>query len=204
HATNPILMGGSYATVKVDALVTDPDSTPGNNDVATVTSDLTLSTGTTTLPLFDDGSAATTSATQVAGVGEDCTNGQSCVCLLRPYATRSGDATALDSHYTRARGLLAPAASPYLSDCAMLQNALMVQPAPTGDSFTLHVDATDRNNHHASWTGPLQGTVAPSSVSCTGDVCGCCLINSADPLSECRGLAGMPSTGAPLGICMSL
>ena len=203
HATSAILMGGTIATVRLEAQVTDPDSTPGNNDVTMVTSDLTLPTGMTILPLLDDASAGSVSAAQNAGIGEDCTNGAACSCNARTYATRSGDATGLDSIYTRARGLISPALPAFLNDCALMQDAIAVQSAQPGASFDLHVVATDRNGHQTAWSGPLQGTVPQSTFSCAGDPCGCCLITATDPVSQCRGLAGMPSTDYPGGICKS-
>jgi subtilisin family serine protease len=203
HATATILMGGTYPTLRLEAHVTDPDSTPGNDDVATVTSDLTLPTGTTSLPLLDDGSAASVSASQNAGIGEDCTNGAACTCGLRNYATRSADTTALDAIYTRSRGLIAPGASPFLGDCAMMRDAIAVQNAQAGAAFDAHVTATDRNGHQTTWSGPLQGIVPQATFTCGGDVCGCCLITSTDPITQCRGLAGMPSPDYPTGICKS-
>jgi subtilisin family serine protease len=203
HATAAILMGGTYPTLRLEAHVTDPDSTPGNNDVATVTSDLTLPTGTTTLPLLDDGSAVSVSASQNAGIGEDCTNGAACSCSGRTYATRSGDTGALDSIYTRSRGLIGGGISPFLGDCAMMLDAVSVQTAQPGASFDVQVTATDRNGHPTTWSGPLQGIVPSATFTCGGDACGCCLITATDPISQCRGLAGMPSPDYPTGICKS-
>jgi subtilisin family serine protease len=203
HATAAILMGGTVPTLRLEAQVTDPDSTPGNNDVASVTSNLTLPTGTTSLPLLDDGSAGSVSASQNAGIGEDCTNGASCSCSVRSYATRSGDTTGLDSTYTRASGLIGPEISPFLGDCAMMLDALAVQTAQSGASFSVQVSATDRNGHLTTWSGPLQGIVPQATFGCTGDTCGCCLITSSDPTAQCRGLAGMPSPDYPGGICKS-
>jgi subtilisin family serine protease len=203
HASSPILMGGTIATLRLEAQVTDPDSTPGIDDVALVTNDLTLPTGTTSLSMLDDGSSGAVGAPQIAGVGEDCTNGAACACNARNYTTRSSDTTGLDSIYTRTRGLADPGLSSFLSDCAMLQNALAMQPAQSGASFDLHVAATDRNGHQTAWLNPLQGVVPQSIFTCGGDACGCCLITAADPISQCRGLAGMPSPDYPGGICKS-
>jgi hypothetical protein len=204
HATAAVMMGGTYPKIHLVAHVTDPDSTPGSDDIATVTSDLTLPTGTTSLPLLDDGSATSVSASQNAGVGEDCTNGAACSCGLRTYATRSADTTALDAIYTRSSGLIGPGLSPFLGDCAMMLDAVAVQTAQAGAAFDVHVTATDRNGHPTTWSGPLQGIVPAATFTCLGDACGCCLITATDPVAQCHGLAGMPSPDYPTGICKSL
>jgi subtilisin family serine protease len=203
HATAAILMGGTYPAFRVEALVTDPDSTPGNSDIASVTGNLTLPTGTTSLPLLDDGSAGSVSASQNAGIGEDCTNGAACSCGPRSYATRSGDTAGLDGTYTGTRGLIGPGLSPFLGDCAMLLDAVAVQSAQPGAAFSIQVTATDRNGHQTSIPGPPQAAVPQATFACGGDACGCCLITAVDPISQCHGLAGMPSPDYPTGICTS-
>ncbi|HYV85348.1 MAG TPA: hypothetical protein VFB49_05520 [Patescibacteria group bacterium] len=42
-----------------------------------------------------------------------------------------------------------------------------------------------------------------ATTSCTGDLCGCCLLASPDPVSECGGLPGMPSPDYPNGLCLA-
>jgi hypothetical protein len=81
HATATILMGGTYPTLRLEAHVTDPDS-PGTT-IAMVTSDLTLPTGTTSLPLLDDGSSASAAPARTRG-RRDCTNGAACSAPCAP------------------------------------------------------------------------------------------------------------------------
>jgi hypothetical protein len=85
----------------------------------------------------------------------------------------------------------------------MMMDAVAVQTAQAGDSFDVHVTASDRSGHQSTWSGTLQGIVPPATFACTGDSCGCCLITSVDPIDQCRGLAGMPSPDFPTGICKS-
>jgi len=62
----------------------------------------------------------------------------------------------------------------------------------------------DRQGNLSAWPNNPTTGFAPTTIECTGDECGCCLLLSSDPVAECQGKSGMPSDDYPAGFCNSI
>jgi hypothetical protein len=115
----------------------------------------------------------------------------------------SSDATGGDAIYTQGLGLV-PTSLPALEqDCIMRQTGRLPIVTASGTAIQVRVTARDRAGHLATWPDTPVGVVTPGSYLCSGDACGCCLLTSSDPVTECHGLPGMISPDFPSGVCLS-
>jgi hypothetical protein len=204
-----VFVGGTYTQARLRARVTDPDSTPTQNNILLVTASYPdpKDNNEISLVLFDDGSANTFLFPQKAdSLGEDCTVDPfgNCACSLARYPINSNDPTTGDAEYTRGLAFVDPAASLFLQDCIMRQNHQVPISVAPESSLHFRIEAVDRQGNLTSWPVLLTTTVAPTISACTGDECGCCLLLSPNPTVDCQGKLGMPSTDFPDGICLSV
>jgi Subtilase family/Putative metal-binding motif len=204
QAISPIAVGGSYTHLEIHAHVIDADSTAEVSDIVNVSAVLVLDTGEMPVALADDGSLSPIPTPQRSAVGQDCSgSGSGCVCQSQTYLLRTGDALASDSIYTQGLALVPPGLPILEQDCIMRQAATLPVSVASGTTVRVRVTATDRAGHQVTWPDSTAGVVAPGSYACTGDACGCCLMTSADPISQCQGLPGMISPDVPAGLCLS-
>ncbi len=196
----PILVSGEYTEVRLEGQVSDPD---GATDIATVTASLAPSPATVDLGMYDDGSATLFPVDQRnPDFGLNCApDPQLCSCGLRTYSVNSGDAVGADSTYTRSIALVASNLPALVQDCIMEARRELPFVAASGTMVTIGTTARDAAGHETTWPSPPTVEVDSGGYSCTGDVCGCCLLTSRDPLSQCRGLPGLVSPDYPAGLC---
>jgi subtilisin family serine protease len=201
QASAPIHIHGDYTEVRIEGQVTDPD---GATDVTSVTASLaTPSAGSLDLGMYDDASAALFPVGQrSADFGLDCApDPQLCACGLRTYGVDSGDAVGADATYTRTVALVASNLPNLVQDCVMEARREFPFMATSGTMVTIGTTARDAAGHETAWASPPTVVVGSGAYSCTGDVCGCCLLTSSDPVSQCHGLPGLVSPDYPAGIC---
>ena len=197
----PIFVHGDYTEVRIEGRVTDPD---GATDVASVIASLaTPSAGSLDLRMYDDASAALFPVGQrSADFGLDCPPGpQPCACGPKSYGVDSGDAFGADATYTRTVALVASHLPTLVQDCVMESRREFPFMATSGATVTIGTTARDAAGHETAWPSPPTVVVGSGAYSCTGDACGCCLLTSSDPVSQCRGLPGLVSPDYPAGIC---
>jgi hypothetical protein len=205
-----VFIDGTFTHVRFEARVTDPDSTPAQSNVL-LTSASFINPDTqmeTTLVLFDDGSFNVFPRLQKGNLPEDCTDEGFGVCTCNPktYGVRSGDSLANDTVFTRDLAFLDRSFVPsgLLQDCILQQYRDVPIDFVTGSTLEFRVEAVDRQGNLAAWPSRTSVTVGAGSYSCNGDECGCCLLTSGDPTTECKGKPGMISVDFPSGICISL
>ncbi len=205
-----VFVGGTFTHVRLQAKVTDPDSTLAQSDVlltaaSFINPDAPIESS---LVLFDDGSASTFSFLQEAGLPEDCTDDGFgvCTCDLKRYGVHSGDTLASDAEFTRDLAFLDRSSMfmGFLQDCILQQYRDVPIEFAAGSILQLKIEAVDREGNLATWPARPAVTVGTGSFSCTGDECGCCILTSSEPAVECKGKPGMPSIDLPSGLCISL
>ena len=84
-------------------------------------------------------------------------------------------------------------------DCISMENRLETLAAPdlAGRSFDFRVEAVDQSGNLSEWPNPPSALIEPSSLTCTGDPCACCLllnvVNPGDSQADggCRDLDGL-------------
>jgi hypothetical protein len=217
-----------YTEATLRAKVTDPDSTPSQSDILLVSASY-LAPATnggvveTSLVLLDDGGASLFTFAQAGTRPEDCGDDPVagfCGCQEAHYGLGSHDATAGDDQYTRVLALLkrgpgSPTgvnANAVLANCIARSKGLFPGPATTDAFLQFKIEAVDRSGNLATWPIQPQVTVDPSSLTCDGDACGCCLLVSDNPTADpanggCSGLAGLagvPGSGFENGVCRTL
>ena len=223
----PIMLGGIYTQFLFQAQVTDPNSTPGNNDVILVSASgiigATSSTtpDETTLVLFDDGSNTAQNNFTFLQEGSlipiACSTAPdgSVTCLKNnSIALTSNDAVANDGTYTRGFAFV-NLSTPNPEGVAQFHNCIALQahqfPKPLGPNdttMTFRFDAVDREGNLTTYPTRLSGTVLPSTFICTGDDCFCCYIQNGigevkSPQGICHGKSGMIGPSSPAGLCKS-
>ena len=199
----PLFVHGDYTEVRIEGGVTDPD---GATDIASVTANLaTPSTGSLDIGMYDDASAALFPIGQRSGdFGLDCApDPQLCSCSLATFGVDSGDAVAADTTYTRTVALVSANLPALVQDCVMEARREFPFVAPSGTMVTIGTTARDASGHATAWPSSPAVVVGSGAYSCTGDVCGCCLLTATDPVTQCRGLPGLASPDYPAGLCMA-
>jgi hypothetical protein len=211
-----------YTEVGMSSRVVDADSTPSQNDVLIVTGSYLIpapgvGVQEVSLVLLDDGSVYIYPFDQHGVRPEDCTV-EPGICQCRPatYPLTSHDTIAYDDLYTRGIAMLTSRGGPLGPDAeAMLWNCVARQNlapafAPSG-TVPIKLEAVDRSGNIVAW--PLvDATIQPSSLTCNGDECGCCLLISTNPPANpaeggCAGLPGLrgvPGSGFENGLCVDL
>ena len=205
-----VFIEGTFTHVRVQARVTDPDSTPTRSDVLIVAASYIdpATHSELSLILLDDGSLNVFRYPQKAAFPEDCSinSDQSCTCSLKDYRADVGDTTANDAVFTRDMAFVDPGtlSSGLLQDCILQQLHDVPISAVVGSTLEFTIDAVDRVGNDTSW--PFHPAVTPGagSLACTGDECGCCFLTSGGTLEGCNGKPGLPSPDFPAGICMSI
>src|SRR5262249_25444674 len=113
HATSPVILGVTYDSLRLTAHVVDGDSTPGRNDGASGTANLSMNQPPdpySALPMLDDGSTTALPAftnDPVTLCTEDPVAGV-CNCVPQEVPAYSGDASLGDGIYTRGSSLIFP------------------------------------------------------------------------------------------------
>jgi len=195
----------------VMAHVTDADSTPEQDDVASVTAELTFSPQPpdprNDIPVLDDGALTPLTfpgfITTVGTCYEDPVAGV-CNCVAKAAPAYSGDAVMGDGIRTLETSLTLPADPSFWAlgaGCVIEsrpRSALLRAPESIPPLYVT-LRATDRIGNVTSTTTLV--TPSNASMSCNGDACGCCLLLSRNPAAECSGLPGMPSPDIPDGLC---
>ena len=212
EATLPVILSGTHDEMRIDAHVTDEDSTPDRSDIVQVQASIAQpgESFLVPVPLLDDGSSQIVLEGQRAPFGEDCFNDPIqgvCSCSVANYPTSSGDLLIGDSVYTHRDALLNIGGSPLLTDCVLSSRHLRTLPFPRSTSLTVSLQATDRIGNTSVWPVPFQVSTGIYSLACSGDACGCCLLLAFDQdttIQSCSGLEGMPSPQFPCGTCVGI
>jgi hypothetical protein len=223
-----------YTEATLRAKVTDPDSTPTENDILDVTvlpnpppPNQPHRLPRSLLQLLDDGGAGATFS-QSGERPEDCTvDPEAGVCDCRPaaYSISSQDAVAGDDVYTRVLSLVwlvppppqipgtpLPSAEALLFDCiARSRGLLNLRVEVTGGVLPWEFDVRDKGGNIVRWPQNPQVGVEPTTLTCEGDACGCCLLLSDNPSASpanggCAGvpgLVGIPGSGFESGYCVT-
>lgn len=212
---NPVVIDGTYSVLEVSARVTDADTTAQENDVSAVQAELVRSFDSPgpILDLQDDGSLTAFVQEQIFPIfPEDCFEDPvqgSCTCREASYDTYSHDEVAADTAYSRAPALFtsSPLFLPlqvFLMDCVMAARGRepLLYPDPEVEREVV-LRATDRQGNVTTWPAPTRVTVAPSTATCSGDDCLCCVMFSHNP-AECAGRSGLISPDFPDGICRTV
>jgi murein DD-endopeptidase MepM/ murein hydrolase activator NlpD len=209
QAVAPVILYVNYDSLLLTGHVVDGDSTPEQNDVFSVAANLFASQAPdphSEIPMLDDGSL--TSLPGIFNDVSDCTEDPVagvCGCTFQHAPAFSGDVTTGDGIYTLESSLILPTFPPVFQDVRL---ACVIQNRPRntlhfnpGTAVNVILRATDRIGNVAS----TSATVTPSgtTASCTGDACGCCLLASPDPVTQCAGLPGMPTLDFPDGLCLA-
>jgi hypothetical protein len=223
QVAGPVMVGGTYTELTMEAKVSDPDPAPSGtrSDILLVSASFVPDPTVTdkqevTLVMFDDGNALKFNATQTSQIEEACTVSSTGVVDCS-FNTRiklsSSDPVANDGVYTRRFALVnldtQGDGSALFRDCVATANGEAPFRSPTGVQLTFRVDAVDREgNLTTSPTRPTTTTSA-STFSCSGDDCLCCYlrlgvgdVTSVD--GQCRGLSGLYGPDYPDGFCNSV
>jgi len=217
--TDPgVFIEGSYTELTLIAQVSDPESTPQQNNVLLVSASFQPadSKNESTLVLFDDGSQVNFPIEQRATVQEDCSvdvSQQICgPCAGAIFNVKSGDLQKGDSTFARKLAFVNNTTSGFLQDCILDSQKSGGHEevpifTPAGTTFQFKIEAVDRQGNLATWPTKVTATTGHDTFVCNGDSCGCCMLHaqSNPPLAdifECYGLDGMVSPSrAPDGWC---
>jgi hypothetical protein len=202
----PIVVHGEYTEVRLEGQVTDLDGTPQAPDIASVTMSLAVpSGGSLDLGMYDDASATIFPVAQRSvEFGLDCAlDPQLCSCGPKTYGVESGDAVGADTTYTRSIALVPVGLPTLVQDCVMQVRRQFPFVAAAGAMVTIGMTARDAAGHATTWPSPPTVVVGSGAYACSGDPCGCCLLTSIDPTSQCRGLPGLVSPDYPAGLCVA-
>jgi hypothetical protein len=115
----------------------------------------------------------------------------------------SGDATGGDAIFTRAIAVVSQDLPAIVQDCIMLDRRQLPITATAGQPLGVGMSARDPQGHVTSSSTNQPVVPGAGSYTCTGDACGCCPLTASDPLTECRGLAGITSPDFPDGLCLA-
>ena len=207
QATSPVVLNVTYDALPLTARVVDGDSAPGHDDVVSVTATLSRvglpPNPHGSIPMLDDGSL-----TSLPGLSYDTTtcyedpSAGVCACVPQHVPLYSGDAAIGDGIRTLETSLTIPftASSLDVARGCILEHA----PRPLnffspGTPVRVILRATDRIGNVAATAAVV--TPSATTMSCSGDACGCCILVSDNPTAECSGLPGLPSPDFPDGLC---
>lgn len=209
-----VILEGTYTGLRMSALITDPDSSPGHTDILLATASYSRPNPSApptavSLLMLDDGSSASEAYGQQSGWLQDCSDAtpDACACRGAVYSSNSGDNAAGDDRYTRNVALVNPATNPLVQDCIVEQTRRTLLLLAPGDAIAFRFEAIDQEGNLTSWPTQPAVSAGTDTVTCTGDPCGCCLLLSPDPTAPpptgCSGLEGMLSSALPDGLCRS-
>ena len=205
-----ILLEVLFTRLDLEARVTDPNSTPSQNDVLAVGA--TLGLQDILFIMRDDGSTPPFLFLQTDTQWlQDCSSEPTpdppgCACTPATRPVTSNDVTAGDDLYTSRMALINPTTPPIAVDCIIEQTQQIPRTMAAGTLLTPTIHAVDRHGNLAMHDAPPVVT-GSDRVGCIGDPCGCCLLLSPSPTLPapvgCGGLAGMTSADLPQGLCRS-
>jgi hypothetical protein len=223
----PVIIGGTYTQFLFQAQVTDPNSTPGNNDVILVSASGIIGASSSTTPeettlvLFDDGSNSTQNnftfpqdGSLISLACSTAPNGSVTCGPNKSIPLTSNDAVANDGTYTRGFAFINVSTSnpegigQFRNCVALMAHQFPKTIGPTDTTMTFRFDAVDREGNLTTYPTRLSGTVPPSTFICTGDDCFCCYIKNGitevvSPQGICHGKPGMIGPQNPAGFCNS-
>jgi Zn-dependent metalloprotease len=206
-----------YTEAVLRATVTDPDSTPAQSDIISVTA--VDPAHAISLSLLDDGGVGSPDFGQVGEKLEDCTVDPAagiCSCSRAKYPVSTGDAVAGDDNYAQASAFVRQSGAPVtasgraiLLNCAARSGGHAPQPLPDVEQLNFTILAADNGGNQTAWPQNPAVSLDPASVTCDGDACACCLLMSDSPTSPAAsggcsglaGLAGVPGSGFENGFC---
>lgn len=217
-----------YSAARLEALVVDPDSTPAQSDVASVTTQYVSSlSGTSPVvqsdTLLDDGSTLVTPTTQVSyEIMEDCSSDPLCpTCNPARYPLTSGDQVSRDDRYSKTYsfvssdvrfdsppGVTVNSRKYAAFDCIMqAKNTYpLILDYPVGAEVAFDIEAVDRSGF-ITWSPEHPSMLfRQTHFRCDGDECACCVLMSVDPAHDCvdrPGLIGVPGSGFETGLCVA-
>lgn len=219
-----ITLEARYTEVVIEATVTDPnDPAPPSTetDVLLVSASYVVNSGSqipdeNTIVMFDDGSQIAFPFDQKSSVNQACTpstfplptNTNSCNCTpaLSPSAhfnVTSNDLNSGDNVYSRhfaffGGGGISGESQALFRDCVASANhqATQVQADISDSEIEFRVEAVDRSGNLTEFPARFPATIGAADLSCTGDLCACCLLlnttNPTDPApAGCFGLPGL-------------
>jgi hypothetical protein len=205
HATPPIVVQGTYTQVVFEAVVNDPNTVRDaqgqmtESNLLLVASSFVLpnSSSETTLVLFNDAGANQFPQNgRVPNPGGDCSVDEfgNCSCGGERHMLDSNDPVKEvvgNEIFTRGFAFTNNSSSPYLEDCIMREKHQVPYPLAPGSRIRFRIDAVDRQGNLDTWENTPEVVVGQDAFDCTGDPCGCCILSSTDPTSECAGKPGM-------------
>ncbi|MBI1951984.1 MAG: hypothetical protein HYS34_11565 [Acidobacteria bacterium] len=207
-----VFVEGTYGEATMRVTVTDPNSTSAQNNILLVSASFIKpdSKNEDSIVMFDDGAENHFMFPQrVSTPGESCTGVNdpteaTCKCVGTSYPLDSGDTNKNDDEFTRRLAFHKPTANPYLLDCIQRDRHATLILASTGTTFTFKIEAVDRQGNLSTWPQSLPLTTGDDSFDCTGDPCGCCVLQFGGLDSACNGLEGMTSPDVfPDGLCVT-
>jgi hypothetical protein len=129
---------------------------------------------------------------------------QICTCQLAFYEVNSHDAVAGDDFYTAFEPMVGGSLIPQgpeglMLDCIAMQNEIegIVQRDIAGAQLDFRIEAVDQAGNLTEWPNPPSALIEPSTLTCSGDPCACCLLlNQVNPGDSqenggCRDLDGL-------------
>jgi hypothetical protein len=206
----------NYTEITFTINVTDPESKlPAQTDVLLVTASYLETQGVTqetSLVTLDDGSENSFPYTQLHAVFENCYdndhNYTPCACSQANYQLNTNDLDKGDSNYTRAFAFIdlnGFRTRTLFEDCLAAskhQAAGNVSNLAPGQPVEFKIEAIDRSGNLSVWPARPAITPAPSTITCTGDECMCCLLfNGDETCAQKPGLLGTPTSGFASGWC---
>jgi len=186
----PLLLGGTYTAVHLEASITDRDSTPSSVDVSQVTAQYVYP-GTSFVvgtDLLDDGGSTQEAVHQYNSIfPEDCVVMADGTpdCRVAVYRVNSGDLVAGDALFTRSQAFITPGIDSYLPDCIAKSNRQNSTPMPPGAVLQFTIVARDREGNLSVLPATPDAAIGASTYSCSGDPCMCCFLETADLHSGC-------------------
>ena len=225
-APGPFVVGGTYTQFLFQAQVTDPNSTPGNNDIILVSASGVIGASgsttpnETTLVMLDDGSSSAVNNFTYSQQGDfviGCTTdsaGQTTCQKDENIPLTSNDPVANDGTYTRGFAFVNlntsnNNGSAFLHNCIAKQAHQFPQPGGVPNTqLTFRFDAVDKEGNLTTFPTRKSGVVGTSTFLCSGDACLCCYLQNVigdviNPGGKCRGLPGMIGPANPTGLCNS-
>jgi hypothetical protein len=230
----PITVAVNYSELQFNVVVTDPDSVAGGqSDILLVSASYQRSNqgGTpveTSLVILDDGGSNSFNYSQQGiEIQEGCVDADpgtvcgdpSVSCSSATYTLSSNDTTSGDGTFTRGFALISntfnltqPTGITLGSKSSLALNCVANDKSQfpafadvaLGQPVSFKIEAVDRAGNLAVWPSQPQGTFNQTSLSCTGDDCGCCILLSSVLDQECRGRAGLTGPGYPQGFCIGV
>lgn len=216
-----------YASGRLEALVFDPDSTPAESGIASVTAQYVVSTGGSPMVhsdlLLDDGSSFATPVMQYCfDILEDCPSDSFCPsCSTASYPLRGGDQYSRDDRFSKTYSFVSNQVAfdfpPQVRvasrgtmawDCIMQATSIfpLAINQQIGEPISFDIEAVDRSGF-VTWSPEhLSMPFRQTHFRCDGDDCACCLLFSASPSADCvdrPGLIGVPGSGFENGLCVA-